>query len=179
MSDSDSDDLFTFQSKINFDEQQAEKETLLSNDNHYNILSDISKTFFANLQTQNDFNHKFSWRSYSPLEPISITINTTETLPGICDLIKPNGNFLNKVLITFSSLFCEIENTLTTSSLNPYESLYYLSMYNENPNDDAPEIKDGEAEEQIARMLPYLNELYEKITKLLSIAINLFNQLVA
>ena len=179
MSDSDSDDLFTFQSKINFDEQQAEKETLLSNDNHYNILSDISKTFFANLQTQNDFNHKFSWRSYSPLEPISITINTTETLPGICDLIKPNGNFLNKVLITFSSLFCEIENTLTTSSLNPYESLYYLSMYNENPNNDAPEIKDGEAEEQIARMLPYLNELYEKITKLLSIAINLFNQLVA
>ena len=147
MSDSDSDDLFTFQSKINFDEQQAEKETLLSNDNHYNILSDISKTFFANLQTQNDFNHKFSWRSYSPLEPISITINTTETLPGICDLIKPNGNFLNKVLITFSSLFCEIENTLTTSSLNPYESLYYLSMYNENPNDDAPEIKDGDAGE--------------------------------
>ena len=179
MSDSDSEDPFNFQSQINFDEQQEEKQTMLSNDHHYNILSEISNTFFSNLQASNDFNHKFRWRSYSSLEPINITINTIESLPGICDLIKPNGNFLNKVFITFSSLFCEIENTLQSSTLNPYESLYALSMYNENPNEESPDLKDGEAEEQIARFLPYLNELYEKITKLLSIAINLFNQLIA
>ena len=98
MSDSD-DDGFNFQSTENFDQVQEEKETMISNDQHYVILKEISDNFFKSLETHDDFNHKSSWRSFSNLEPIKINISTQENLPGICDLIKTKNNFLNKVVI--------------------------------------------------------------------------------
>ena len=52
MSNSDSeDDDFNFQSAVNFDEQQEEREAMISNDHHFKILSDICDSFYDNLQT--------------------------------------------------------------------------------------------------------------------------------
>ena len=180
MSDSD-DDGFNFQSTENFDQVQEEKETMISNDQHYVILKEISDNFFKSLETHDDFNHKSSWRSFSNLEPIKINISTQENLPGICDLIKTKNNFLNKVVIALSSIIYEIENILPNNGYSPYECLYPLSFYGETVGDNEDDIKNltsGKREEQISKMLSYFNEIMDKITKLLSIAINLFNQLI-
>ena len=74
-----------------FDLQQEEKETKISNEHHFRLITDICNNFYTNLQNHDDFNHKISWRTYSNLEPIQIQINTTETFPGVCDLIKTNN----------------------------------------------------------------------------------------
>jgi hypothetical protein len=125
MSDSeDSDDIFNFQSKINFDLEQEEKETMISNDQHFKVLSEICENFYSNLQKHDDFNHKVSWRTYSNLEPIKIEINSTETLPGLCDLIKPDKIFYNKVLIALNTDIFQAENLLPNMGTTSYESLY-------------------------------------------------------
>ena len=167
MSDSeDSDDLFTFQSKVNFDMQQEVKETMISNDHHFKVLSEIFDNFYSNIQKHDDFNHKISWRTYSNLEPIKIEINTAETLPGLCDIIKPENFFYNKVLLALTTDIFQIENLLPNMGTTNYESLYPLSVYGEELDEEGESKqiqKDSKEEIQISYMLPYLNEVYEKI----------------
>ena len=181
MSDSeDSDDLFNFQSKVNFDLQQEEKETMISNDHHFKVLSEICDNFYANLQKHDDFNHKLSWRTYSNLEPIKIEINSSETLPGLCDIIKPDKIFYNKVLIALITDIFQTENLLPNTGTTCYESLYPLSVYGEELEDsENKSSKDSKEETQISYMLPYLNDVYEKIMSLLTICMNLMNQLLS
>ena len=183
MSDSeDSDDLFTFQSKVNFDMQQEVKETMISNDHHFKVLSEIFDNFYSNIQKHDDFNHKISWRTYSNLEPIKIEINTAETLPGLCDIIKPENFFYNKVLLALTTDIFQIENLLPNMGTTNYESLYPLSVYGEELDEEGESKqiqKDSKEEIQISYMLPYLNEVYEKILSLLTISINLMNQLLS
>ena len=183
MSDSEgSDDLFNFQSKVNFDEQQEEKETMISNDQHFKLLSDICDNFYTNLQKHDDFNHKISWRTYSNLEPIKIEINSQETLPGLCDIIPPEKIFYNKVLIALITDIFQVENLMPNMGTTSYESLYPLSIYGEElteGGENKQNHKDSKEETQISFMLPYLNEIYEKILSLLTIGINLMNQLLS
>ena len=181
MSDSeDSDDLFNFQSKVNFDEQQEEKETMISNDHHFKVLSEICDNFYSNIQKHDDFNHKISWRIYSNLEPIKIEIKSSETLPGLCDIIKPDKIFYNKVLIALTTDIFQVENLLPNMGNTNYESLYPLSVYGEEIEGGKKEMQtDTKEETQISFMLPYLNEIYEKILSLLTISINLMNQLLS
>ena len=177
-SDSDEED-FNFQSAVNFEAQQEEKETMISNDHHFKILSEICDTFYDNLQKSDYFEHKTSWRTFSNLEPIKLQINSIETLPGVCDIIKPNGNFYHKVLTAFSSIILEIDNLLPNIGTTNYESLYGLSIYGEEVDVGDEEKNNPNEEIQISRMLPYLNEILDKIYKLMYIAINLVNQLVS
>ena len=178
----DSDDIFNFQSKVNLDEQLDEKETMITNDHHFKVLSEICDNFYANLQKHDDFNHKLSWRTYSNLEPIKIEINSTETLPGLCDIIKPDKIFYNKVLIALITDIFQTENLLPNMGTTSYESLYPLSVYGEeveNANNKAEQFKDSKEETQISYILPHLNEVYEKLLSLLTIGINLMNQLLS
>jgi hypothetical protein len=180
MSDSDSgDEDFNFQSTVNFDAQQEEKETMINNDHHFKILSEICDSFFDGLQKSDFFEHKSAWRTYSNLDPIKIKIESSETLPGICDIIKPNGNFYHKVLTALGSIILEVDNLLPNIGTTNYESLYGLSVYGEEIEVGDEEKSNCKEETQIARMLPYFNEILEKIYKLMSIAINLLNQLVS
>ena len=181
MSNSDSeDDDFNFQSAVNFDAQQEEKETMISNDHHFKILSEICDSFYDNLQKSDYFDHKSAWRTYSDIEPIKLKIESTETLPGICDIIKPkNTNFYHKVLTAFGSIILEVDNLLPNIGTTNYESLYGLSVYGEEIDTGEEEKGNLDEEIQISRMLPYFNEILDKIYKLMSAAINLLNQLVA
>ena len=183
MSDSeDSDELFNFQSKVNFDAQQEEKETMISNDQHFKVLSDICDNFYTNLQNHDDFNHKISWRTFSNLEPIKIEINSQETLPGLCDIIPPDKIFYNKVLIALITDIFQAESLIPNMGTTNYESLYPLSIYGEElveGGGEKQDHKDSKEETQISFMLPYLNDIYEKILSLLTIGINLMNQLLS
>ena len=180
MSNSDSEEEdYNFQSEVNFDAQQEMKETMINNDHHFKILSEICDGFYDNLQKSDYFDHKSAWRTYSNIDPIKIKIESTETLPGICDIIKPNGNFYHKVLTALGSIILEVDNLLPNIGITNYESLYGLSVYGEEI-EEGTEGKTNQNEEiQISRMLTYLNEILDKIYKLMSIAINLLNQLAS
>ena len=176
---SDSDDDFNFQSAVNFDEQQEEREAMISNDHHFKILSDICDSFYDNLQKSDYFDHKSAWKTYSNIEPIKLKISSIETLPGICDIIKPNGNFYHKVLTAFGSIILEVDNLLPNIGTTNYESLYPLSIYGEEIGADDEEKINPNSEIQISLMLTYFNEILNKIYKLMSTAINLLNQLAS
>ena len=60
-----------------------------------------------------------------------------------------------------------------------YESLYGLSVYGEDIVSGDTEKSNQNEESQISRILPYLNEIKDKIYKLLTIAINLVKQLAS
>ena len=82
--DSD-DDIFDFDSP-DFIEVENEKEKIISNENHFNIMSEISNNFFKNLEKNDIFEHKETWVKSSTLEPIKFKIFTEETFPGIIDI---------------------------------------------------------------------------------------------
>ena len=179
MSESDdSEDQFNFTSKENFDLQQEEKETMISNEHHFRLLTDICSNFYSNLQSHDDFNHKISWRTYSNLEPIRIEINSNETFPGICDLLGSYSKFYSKVLMAIITDIYQIENILPNMGYTQYESLYPLSIYGEKIENEEMGAACNE-ETQISYMLPYLNEVLEKILNLLTIGTNLLSQLLS
>ena len=179
MSNSDSDDDFNFQSKADFEAQKDQEEAMISNDHHFKILSEICDSFYDNLQKSDYFTHKSSWRTFSNIEPIKLKISSVETLPGICDIVKPNGNFYHKVLIALGTIILEIDNLLPNIGITNYESLYGLSVYGEDIVSGDTEKSNQNEESQISRILPYLNEIKDKIYKLLTIAINLVKQLAS
>ena len=182
MSDSDQDDAFNFQSAIDFDAQQEEKENMISNDHHFKILTEICDSFYNDLQKNDYFSHKSGWRTYSNTEPINIEIKITEKLPGICDIIKPNGSFYHKVLTALGAIIIEVDNLLPNIGTTNYESLYGLSVYGEEIDtgeDEKDKINSNSEEEQISRMITYFYEIYEKIISLMGIAVNLINQLIS
>ena len=179
MSDSDdSDDQFNFKSTDNFDLKQEQKETQISNEQHFHLLTDICNKFYTDLQSHDDFNHKITWRTYSNLEPIRIQINSNETFPGVCDLIKSNNKLYSKILIAIMTDIYQVENFLPNMGYTQYESLYPLSIYGEKIENETKGI-DSNEETYISYMLPYLNDVYERILNLLTIATNLLSQLLS
>ncbi|MCQ2817532.1 MAG: hypothetical protein MJ252_09740 [archaeon] len=180
--DSDDEDVFEFNPQSNFDKTQEKMQTEITNSQNYNLLKELSNNFFTSLASNTEFNHQFTWRGYSTTEPISITINAEEPDTGICDIINPlNEGYFRKIAITFATIFSEVDNLLGNSSLNPFESLFPLVMYNETIETEIeqPPPSVEQSAEQMSKMLNYLRELYDKIINLLSIAVNLCNQLIA
>ena len=180
MSDSEDSDEFNFKSKVDFDARQEEKETMISNDHNFKTLLELCNTFYDDLQKNDFFDHKSAWRTASSIDPIKIKIAAQENLPGICDIIKPSKNFYNKVLTALGTLILEVDNLLPNIGTTNYESLYCLSVYGEEVDEGNEQEKPCNDEEiRMSRMLPYLNEIFEKINKLMNLAINLLNQLAS
>ena len=179
MSDSE-DEQFAFQSVIDFDARQEEKENLDSNDHNFKTLSEICNSFYEDLQKNDFFQHKTSWRTSTSIDPIKLKISSQETLPGICDIIKPSKNFYTKVLTALGTIILEVDNLLPNIGTTNYESLYPLSVYGEEIDDGKNEDKAVNDEEiRISRMLPVFHEIFDKINKLMNVAINLLDQLAS
>ena len=181
MSDSDDDsDNFNFQSKTDFDANKEKEETIISNDLNFKTLSEVCNTFYDDIQKNDFFDHKSSWRTSSSIDPIKIKISAQETLPGICDIIRPSKDFYKKVLTALGTLILEVDNLLPNIGITNYESLYCLSVYGQEISENQTEEKqEDDGEIKIARMFPYFNEINEKIHKLMTLAINLLNQLAS
>ena len=177
--DNSEDVIFDFDSP-DFIVAENEKEKIISNEQHYNLISEISNNFFKTLDKNDIFNHKESWNKFSTLEPIKFIINTVETYPGIIDISFIRKSFISKVLIALCADIYELKNNLPNLDISPFESLNILSLYGEKlEEEDIMNLKPGESEKNISLLLPYLNQIYDKITKLLSIVINLCNQILA
>jgi WASH complex subunit 7 len=172
--DHDSDEeIFNFQNEEYIKEEEFTAASSISNDQHFRILKEISENFFLRLSENKDCDMYLNWNAYSEMEPIEINLEIKENITGVFDMIKSDNIFINKIVSVFSTLAAEIQNILGDSDL---ACLTPLVVYGENFEDT---IEDGEAENQIARMLSYFSDLFEKVTKLLSLAINLMNQMIA
>lgn len=194
--DNDSDDeIFEFEGN-NYEETTNIQVSNITNDQHYNILKEISNNFFSNLSQANFFEVNENWTVPSEMEPVKFVLEPQEKSIGVFDIVNSDNIHLNKIISVFTILSSEIQNILYSVSTNStnanlfhnfsncsnscsdFEFLYPLVVYGES-SDDTDKIEDGEAENQISRMLPYFMELIDKVTKLLSIAINLINQILA
>jgi WASH complex subunit 7 len=178
--DNDSDDeIFEFEGN-DYEESTNIQVSEITNDQHYKILKEISNTFFSKLSDSNFFDTNEIWPIPSEMEPIKINLDMQERNIGVFDLVTSDNIHLNKIISVFTILSGEIQNIIgnTSNITNDYDGLYPLIVYGESA-DDSEKIEDGEAENQISRMLPFFMELIDKITKLLSIAINLINQISA
>jgi len=177
LSDSD-DDPFTFNANDNFiqDEINSNIKNNISTEQHYKAFTNIINNTSNKLSEFNNFELNYNWNTYSPQEPISLHYEPMETQTGVFDIIKSDNIFINKVIQVFSILSCETHNILSGGS-NSHDNdvLYPLVIYGETQDDDDEDndkLEDGEAENQISKMLPSLSDLLEKIQKLLSEKLN-------
>jgi len=179
MDNGSDDEMFEFEGN-NYEETTNIQVSEITNDQHYNILKEISNIFFSNLSVSNFFDTNEIWTVPSEMDPIKINLDIQEKNIGVFDLVTSDNIHLNKIISVFTILSAEIQNIIGNSSniTNDYDCLYPLVVYGESA-DDSDKIEDGEAENQISRILPFFMELIDKITKLLSIAINLINQILS
>ena len=172
MFDSDShDDIFLHNSKSMITRKTTNRPNNYSSDEHFNSLISILKNHYQNLAQLN-----LSWSSTNAFaQPIEVIPYDEDELVGVFNLVNSDNTFMNKVIATFAILEAETDNVLrnTTERL-----LFPILTYGENL-DDSEQIETGEAEIQIARMLPVLTEIMEVTVLLFSLAINLINQMLS
>jgi hypothetical protein len=166
-------EIFDFQNEEYVKEEEYTASSTISNDQHFRVLKEISETFFLRLSENKDCDMNLSWNTYNEMEPIELSLEIKENIAGVFDMIKSDNIFINKIVSVFSILAAEIQNILGDSDLG---CLTPLVVYGEGFDEI---MQDGEAENQIARMLSYFSEIFDKSTKLLSLAINLVNQMIA
>ena len=142
---------------------------------HFNQLKDICNNFVTELNDSKSFDIKSIWDIASPNESIRLDIEPIENLPGAMDIISSNNTFLNKVMQAFTILGAEIYNLIGDRD---YSSLQFLILYGESL-DENEKIEEGDSEVQISRILPELVKLYEKVKKLIPLALNISNQMLA
>jgi WASH complex subunit 7 len=173
--DSNSDDeIFDFKTQEIKDEIDYSSGSI-SNDQHFRVLKEISEGFFNQLGETKEYDMYRRWETYTDNEPVTINLEGGELMCGVFDVVNSDNLLINKIVQTFSILAAEVYNILGTKD---YICLYPLVVYGES-DEDSEKIEDGEAENQISRMLPYFVEIFEKCVKLLSLGINILNQMVA
>lgn len=162
----------------NLNEQNDEiNKTQITSDHHFNLLLQVVNSHYSSLSSQNHFNSKYSYNCVQSDRSPLILIDPDGT-KNLCNdnstsfsLISSDNIFMNKVINLFTFLFVSIDSTANI------ESLYPLVVYGESVNDD--NLVEGEAEAQISHFLSSLSLLYEKVKDLISLCINLINQIIA
>lgn len=114
----------------------------------------------------------------SAFQPLKVSIDIQEYMPGLFDLLKPHkDNELSKVLSVFA--FLQVE---TFNLKNEIEQMYYdpLIMFGESGL-VFEEISDdkvaGELEIQMSRMLAVYRDLFETIKKIVALTKNIIYQM--
>ena len=80
--DNSDDDIFDFDSP-DFIEVENEKEKIISNEHHFNLITEISNNFYTTLEKNDIFEHKETWVKSSILEPIKLNCPYTYCNFGI------------------------------------------------------------------------------------------------
>ncbi|KRW98285.1 hypothetical protein PPERSA_01723 [Pseudocohnilembus persalinus] len=94
---------------------------------------------------------------------------------SLFDITNTKYTNLNKISQIFTYLQIELEDTQ-----NKFQDVYLgaISMYGERPEDEEDEeIQDGQKENELARILKNLNELFHLFKKLMAFSFNIINQL--
>lgn len=175
MDDLDFSDGNIFSENYDNTEEKAFLVSNLPSEQHFKILTEICNHFSSNLNLSNNFNSDITWEIVNPDQPVKLIFEPIETQSGVFDIVNSDNIFLNKVIQVFTILGSEVYNLIGN---NDFDSLLPIVLYGENNNDE-DNIEDGEAEVQIARMLPVFTSLFEKIKKLVQLALNLVNQMLA
>jgi WASH complex subunit 7 len=170
---SDDGDIF----EGNYDNSEEKKHIVnsLPSEQHFKILTEVCNKHNESISSLMAWENYLTWDTINPFCPIKIKFEPIEVTSGVFDIVNSQNIFLNKVIQAFTILGAEIHNLIGERD---FESLYPLVIYGENTT-DSENIEDGEAEVQIARMLPVFISLFEKVKKLVPLALNLVNQMLA
>ena len=108
-------------------------------------------------------------------DPIQLHLHPAEKV-DVQDLIRTDNELFNKVLTVFAVLCDEISELKVTAEANFYPALI---MFGQAKHGDESEVKPGEDELQMGRMLPFFQDVSNFIDRCNSIAINLIHQLAS
>ena len=131
----------------------------ISSDHHLNLLLQVTNSLYKSSLPLSC--------SHSPL----ITMNPcSEENITISSMISSDNIFINKFINIFAILIDKIDEELDE------DAIYKFVLYGEDMNET---IDEGEAEENIATFIKEISSMYERIKILISLSINLINQLIS
>ena len=131
----------------------------ISSDHHLNLLLQVTNSLYKSSLPLSC--------SHSPL----ITMNpSSEENIKISSMISSDNIFINKVINIFAILIDKIDEELDEGAI------YKLVLYGEDMNET---ISEGEAEENISTFINEIASMYERIKILISLSINIINQLIS
>ncbi|KAF0700829.1 Aste57867_8680 [Aphanomyces stellatus] len=108
-------------------------------------------------------------------DPIQMHLHPAERV-DVQDLIRTDNELFNKVLTVFAVLCDEISELKVTVEDNFYPALI---MFGQAKHGDKGEVKPGEDEVHIGRMLPFFQDISNFIDRCNAIAANLVHQLAS
>ncbi|CAK4616836.1 unnamed protein product [Aphanomyces euteiches] len=108
-------------------------------------------------------------------DPIQIHLHPAERV-DVQDLIRTDNELFNKVLTVFAVLCDEISELKVTVEDNFYPALI---MFGQAKHGDKGEVKPGEDEVHIGRMLPFFQDISNFVDRCNAIAANLVHQLAS
>ncbi|RHZ12029.1 hypothetical protein DYB37_005167 [Aphanomyces astaci] len=108
-------------------------------------------------------------------DPIQLHLHPAERV-DVQDLIRTDNELFNKVLTVFAVLCDEISELKVTVEDNFYPALI---MFGQAKHGDKGDVKPGEDEVHIGRMLPFFQDISNFVDRCNSIATNLVHQLAS
>lgn len=110
-------------------------------------------------------------------QPLKVTIDIQEYMPGLFDLLKPEQkNEISKVISVLSFLQIETHNLKYEIEQKFFDPLIYFGesgLVFEDVNEDQA----GEAEIQMSRMLAVYKDLFETIKRIVALTKNIIYQM--
>jgi len=143
-------------------------------DKHLSKMEDFLKEFSGQLRSIEEALRETISEVWDPLkDPISLNTTPYEQT-NIIHLINTENTLFNKVLLVFASLGKET-NSLVKIAREKFYTPFLL--FGQETNRETPD--EGEAQQQIGRMLPFLQDLSNFVNRAYSVVRNYINQLAS
>ena len=114
-----------------------------------------------------------SWERFE--DPVQLHMSPEERV-DVNDLIRTDNDLLNRVVVVFAYLCDEVKYLEQTA-----EDTFYgpLLVFGEAAHDDESELKMGEEEEQIGRMLHFFQDLSNFVDRINSVVLSIVQQMTS
>ena len=147
---------------------------------HTSKIADMQRNISSALHTSSatgtttwDENLALVWERFE--DPIQVHMSPEERV-DVNDLIRTDNDLLNRVMVVFAYLCDEVQYLEQTA-----EETFYgpLLVFGEAAHDDESELKMGEEEEQIGRMLHFFQDLSNFVDRINSVVLSIVQQMTS
>lgn len=147
---------------------------------HTSKIADMQRNISSALHTSSatgtttwDEDLALVWERFE--DPIQVHMSPEERV-DVNDLIRTDNDLLNRVMVVFAYLCDEVQYLEQTA-----EETFYgpLLVFGEAAHDDESELKMGEEEEQIGRMLHFFQDLSNFVDRLNSVVLSIVQQMTS
>ena len=147
---------------------------------HTSKLAEMQRSISSSLHTSTatgntawDEELALSWERFE--DPVQIHMAPEERV-DVNDLIRTDNDLLNRVMVVFAYLCDEVKYLEQTA-----EDTFYgpLLVFGEAAHDDESDLKMGEEEEQIGRMLHFFQDLSNFVDRINSVVLSIVQQMTS